>query len=38
MLTDPLCVNIADADACIADLLEAQRKVLPTYWYRRRGA
>ncbi len=33
MLTDPICNNIADADACIAELLEAQRDVLPAYWY-----
>lgn len=33
MLTDPLCVNIADADNCIAELLEAQKDVLPAYWY-----
>lgn len=36
MLTDPICNNIADADACIADLLEAQRDILPAYWYGRR--
>jgi alpha-galactosidase len=34
MLTDPICNNIADADACTADLLAAQRDVLPEYWYR----
>ncbi len=34
MLTDPLCNNIVDADNCIADLLEAERDVLPAYWYR----
>ncbi len=33
LLTDPICNNIADADACIAELLEAQRDVLPAYWY-----
>jgi len=33
MLTDPICNNIADADACIADLLAAQKDVLPGYWY-----
>jgi alpha-galactosidase len=33
MLTDPICNNIADADACIADLLEAERDVLLGYWY-----
>jgi alpha-galactosidase len=34
MLTDPLCNNIADADACIEDLLAAEKAVLPKYWYR----
>jgi alpha-galactosidase len=34
MLTDPICNNIVDADNCIAELLEAQRDVLPAYWYR----
>lgn len=33
MLTDPLCNNISDADACIKELLEAQRGVLPKEWY-----
>jgi alpha-galactosidase len=33
LLTDPLCNNIADADGCIADLLEAERDALPDYWY-----
>ena len=33
MLTDPLCNNIADADNCIAELLEAEREALPGYWY-----
>ncbi len=33
MLTDPICNNIADADACIAELLEAERDALPAYWY-----
>lgn len=32
MLTDPICNNIADADACIEELLEAQRDALPAYW------
>ena len=35
MLTDQLCNNIVDADACIKDMLEAERDVLPTYWYKR---
>ena len=38
MLTDPLCNNIADADACIEELLEAERDALPDYWYARRRA
>lgn len=32
MLTDPICNNIADADRCIAELLEAEREALPNYW------
>ena len=36
MLTDPICNNIPDADACIRDFLDAQRDVLPDYWYSRR--
>lgn len=35
MLTDPICNNIPDADACIEDLLSAEREALPTYWYRK---
>ena len=38
MLTDPICNNIADADACIEELLEAEREALPDYWYVRRRA
>jgi alpha-galactosidase len=34
MLTDPICNNIGDAEACMADLLEAQRDVLPRAWFR----
>lgn len=34
LLTDPLGHNIADVDACIADLLAAEREALPDYWYR----
>ena len=34
LLTDPLGHNIADVDACIADLLTAERDALPDYWYR----
>jgi len=33
MLTDPICNNIPDADACIKDLLAAERDVLPKAWY-----
>ncbi len=33
LLTDPLGHNIADVDACIADLLAAERDALPDYWY-----
>ena len=36
MLTDPICNNIADADACIADLLAAEKDALPAYWYKGR--
>jgi alpha-galactosidase len=36
MLTDPICNNIADADACIADLLRAEREALPPFWSKRR--
>lgn len=35
MLTDPIVNNIGDADACIADLLAAERDALPGYWYQR---
>jgi len=35
MLTDPICNNIPDADACIRDLLEAEREALPAYWFKR---
>ena len=33
MLTDPICNSIADADACIRDLLAAEKDGLPAYWY-----
>jgi len=36
MLTDPICNNIADADACIRDFLAAERDALPDYWYKRK--
>ena len=38
MLTDPICNNIPDADACIRDLLEAERDGLPDYWFKRRAS
>ena len=34
MLTDPICNNISDADACIKELLEAEKEILPKYWYK----
>ena len=34
MLTDPICNNIGDADACIRDLLDAERDALPAYWFK----
>ncbi len=37
MLTDPICNNIGDADACMADLLAVERDALPAYWFRRRA-
>ncbi|MHC4563224.1 MAG: family 4 glycosyl hydrolase [Planctomycetota bacterium] len=36
MMTDPLCTNIPDADACIKDLLAAEKSALPSYWYKKR--
>ena len=33
LLTDPLVNSIADADALIKELLEAEREVLPTCWF-----
>ena len=36
MLTDPICNNIVDADHCIAELMAAERDVLPKYWFSRR--
>ena len=35
MLTDPIVNNIGDADACITDLLAAEKDGLPAYWYKR---
>ena len=35
MMCDPICNNIPDADACIKDLLEAEREALPSYWFKR---
>lgn len=34
MLSDPICNNIGDADACIEELLAAEEDALPGYWYR----
>lgn len=34
LLTDPIGNNIADADACIRDLLAAERDALPAFWYK----
>jgi alpha-galactosidase len=36
MLTDPICNNVADAEACIAEFFKTQRDVLPSYWFKRR--
>jgi len=33
MLTDPLVSSIADADAIIGELLEAERDALPVGWF-----
>ena len=33
MMTDPICNNIPDGEACIRDLLVAQRDALPRQWY-----
>ncbi len=33
MLTDPLCNNIPDADACIDELLQTEKEALPDYWF-----
>jgi alpha-galactosidase len=38
MLTDPICNNIPDADACIADLMEAERDALPAFWFAKKQA
>lgn len=37
VLADPICNNIADADACISEMLRAQRDILPAFWYRSSG-
>jgi alpha-galactosidase/6-phospho-beta-glucosidase family protein len=34
MLTDPLVSSIADADAILKELMEAERQVLPACWFR----
>jgi alpha-galactosidase/6-phospho-beta-glucosidase family protein len=33
MMTDPLVTSIADADAILATLLEAEKDALPAGWY-----
>ncbi len=33
LLCDPICNNIEDVDACMDELLDAQREALPDYWY-----
>jgi alpha-galactosidase len=33
LLTDPLVNSIADADALIKELLEAEREALPACWF-----
>ena len=33
LLTDPLTNSIADADAILQELLDAQRDILPAHWY-----
>jgi alpha-galactosidase len=33
MLVDPLVTSVADADAILKELLEAERQVLPECWY-----
>jgi alpha-galactosidase len=33
MLTDPMISSIADADAIIAELMDAERDALPDCWY-----
>ncbi|MBU1735707.1 MAG: glycoside hydrolase family 4 [Verrucomicrobia bacterium] len=34
MLTDPICNNIGDADACLDDFFKAERDALPAYWFK----
>jgi alpha-galactosidase len=33
MLTDPMLSSIADADAIVRELLEAERDALPACWF-----
>ncbi len=33
LLCDPICNNIEDVDACIDELLQAEREALPDYWF-----
>lgn len=34
MLTDPICSNIGDADACLNDFFRAEHDALPAYWFK----
>lgn len=36
ILCDPICNNIEDAESCIKDLMDAQKEILPKYWYKSR--
>ena len=38
LLTDPLTNSIADTEALIEDLLDAEREVIPQHWYGGEGA
>lgn len=33
MMTDPLTNSVADADAILSELLEAEKDILPAHWY-----
>ena len=38
LMTDPLTNSIADADAILRELLEAEREALPDHWYKEAAA